>query len=293
MSNYLDILAETIRNNWNRPALTDFYLTEDGKSQNTSCGDYYTYGEMYEEIVRVADLLTNLGLREGDHIAICGANSAHWVIAYLAIAKKQGVSITIMHSLQPDEIARLVDFSDAKALFVDGDIWEELHDKSFPQVESVIALDDWSILRGDSSIILNQKSLLLKNDGCNFNACTLDDLHTIFFTSGSTGDSKGVMLSIRNVSNNSVDFHNLFPASENDNYVSICPFAHLSGFMGDFISQLTLRKHIYISKEPLSLHRIYASLLLFRPYIYISVPKVLMSLIAKYGNKLFQEFESQ
>ena len=114
---YLDILADTIRKNWNQPALTDFYLTEDGISQDTSRGNHYTYGEMYAEICRVAELLTNFGLQKGDHIAICGANSSHWVIAYLAIAKIQGVSVTVMHSLQPDQIAQMVDFSDAKALF--------------------------------------------------------------------------------------------------------------------------------------------------------------------------------
>ena len=153
--NYLDILAETIRNNWDQPALTDFYLTEDGKAQDTSRGNHYTYGEMYEEIVHVADLLTNLGLQKGDHIAICGANSSHWVIAYLAIAKMQGVSVTIMHSLQPDEIARLVDFSDAKALFVDKDLWEDLHRPILGDISFVIALDDWSVLRGKQ--IKNQK----------------------------------------------------------------------------------------------------------------------------------------
>jgi long-chain acyl-CoA synthetase len=138
MTNYLDILAETIRTNWDQPALTDFYLTEDGSSQDTSRGNHYTYGEMYAEICRVAELLTSLGLQKGDHIAICGANSAHWVIAYLAIAKMLGVSVTVMHTLMPDEIARLVDFSDAKALFTDADIWGELKNQSLPQVESVI-----------------------------------------------------------------------------------------------------------------------------------------------------------
>ena len=147
--NYLDILAQTIRNNWNQPALTDFYLTEDGSAQDTSRGNHYTYGEMYAEIVRIADLLTNLGLQKGDHIAICGANSSHWAIAYLAIAKMQGVSVTIMHSLQPDEIARLVTFSDAKALFVDGDIWAECNRPYMDDLSVVIALDDWSVLSGE------------------------------------------------------------------------------------------------------------------------------------------------
>ena len=119
IEHYLDRLAHTIRNNWDAPALTDFYLTEDGTAQDTSRGNHYTYGEMYAEIVCVADMLAKVGLQKGDHIAICGTNSAHWAIAYLAIAKAQGVSVTVMHSLQPKQIAQMVDFSDAKALFVE------------------------------------------------------------------------------------------------------------------------------------------------------------------------------
>ena len=152
--NYLTILAETIRTNWDAPALTDFYLTEDGTAQDTSRGNHYTYGEMYAEICRVADYLTALGLQKGDHIAICGANSAHWVIAYLAVAKMQGVSVTVMHTLQPNEIARLVAFSDAKALFTDPDLWSELspmYQPSLGDVSVVLSLADWTMLSCDQS----------------------------------------------------------------------------------------------------------------------------------------------
>lgn len=140
VEHYLDRLARTINENWNKPALADFYLTEDGYAQDTSRGNHYSYGEMYAEICRVAELLASLGLQKGDHIAICGANSAHWVIAYLAIAKMQGVSVTVMHSLMPEEIARLVNFSDAKALFTDEDLWKELKSLPLPQVENIISL---------------------------------------------------------------------------------------------------------------------------------------------------------
>ena len=121
--------------------------------QDTTRGNHYTYGEMYAEVCRVAELLTSLDLQKGDHIAICGANSAHWVIAYFAIAKMQGVSVTVMHTLMPDEITRLVAFSDAKALFTDEDLWEELKEQSLQQLESVIALEDWNVLFGKKQII--------------------------------------------------------------------------------------------------------------------------------------------
>ena len=192
-TNYLNILAQTIQENWDQPALTDFYLTDDGTAQDTSRGNHYTYGEMYNEILRVADYLERLGLQKGDHIAICGANSAHWVIAYLAIAKMQGVSVTIMHSLMPEQIAALVHFSDAKALFTDEDIWAELQDQSMPQVQTIVSLADWRCLQSTTHRLITDSSLTPHRD-ISFPHDEPDSLAMICFTSGSTGNPKGVML---------------------------------------------------------------------------------------------------
>ena len=67
---YLERLARTINANWDAPALTDFYLTEDGTAQDTSRGNHYTYGEMYMEMLRLGELFKQFGLQKGDHIDI-------------------------------------------------------------------------------------------------------------------------------------------------------------------------------------------------------------------------------
>ena len=271
--NYLDILAETIRNNWDAPALTDFYLTEDGSSQDTSRGNHYTYGEMYAEICRVANLLTSIGLQKGDHIAICGANSAHWVIAYLAIAKMQGVSVTVMHSLMPDEIARLVDFSDAKALFADEDIWSELKNQSLPQVGNVISLENWQILRGENIQTSNHK-LQITNSDCGFPKTAPDDLAMICFTSGTSGKIKGVMLSYGAISATSMSLDRLFPVGENKKNLSIFPLAHMYGLLGDVLSQLNMGSHISFTRA-LNLANIVRLVQMVKPFQILLVPALL------------------
>lgn len=282
---YLDILAETIRNNWNQPALTDFYLTEDGNAQDTSRGNHYTYGEMYAEIVQVTDLLSNLGVRKGDHIAICGANSAHWVIAYLAIAKMQGVSVTVMHSLQPDEIARLVDFSDAKALFVDRELWPELKEQSLSQVESVIALEEWMVLRGEKiSLPFGEE----KEVG--FPHQEPDNLAMICFTSGSSGMPKGVMLSYRNI--NICNIINLYPKCENNNILSLFPYAHMSGLMYEIISQLSMAKHINTFCSLRSVDAINVSLKIVQPYAFASTPSLMRELYKRYKENFINYLSS-
>ena len=289
VEHYLDLLARTINRKWDQPALTDFYLTDDGIAQNTSRGNHYTYGEMYAEMIRLGEFFRMLSLQKGDHIAICGANSANWAIAYLAIAAYQGVAITILHSQSPKDIAQQINFSDAKILFSDADLWDEIKKQSFPQIEHVISLENWQILRGKEIPISNFQSPI---SNCQFSHGEPDNLALICFTSGSTGISKGVMLSNLSISNNTKDFHNLYPTSSNNNYLSLCPFAHLSGFMGDLVSQLTLGKHVNILLEIPHVAYVYSALTAIKPYMYISVPQVFVSLLHAYGETIFSDLLS-
>lgn len=278
--NYLSILAETIRNNWDQPALTDFYLTEDGSAQDTSRGNHYTYGEMYAEICRVAELLTSLGLQKGDHIAICGANSAHWVIAYLAIAKMQGVSVTVMHTLMPDEIARLVDFSDAKALFTDEDIWGGLASSNrscMGGLSSVISLSNWSLLEGRSDRAMTERRPREDRD-ISFPQSSPDDLAMICFTSGTSGMPKGVMHSYRSISGGVKGSINTLPSVTRRNYMSILPLAHIFGLVGDIDHLINAHNIVYV--RAFSPKDLLGVLFKTSPYIFVTVPKVLERLLA-------------
>ena len=278
--NYLDILAETIRKNWDQPALTDFYLTEDGSAQDTSCGNHYTYGEMYAELYRVANLLTSLGLKKGDHIAICGANSAHWVIAYLAIAKMQGVSVTVMHTLMPDEIARLIAFSDAKALFTDPDIWAELKSQPMPQVESVISLEDWNVLFGKKQIINHKFEII--NRECEFDPVPPDSLAMICFTSGSTNGAKGVMLSYRSISANIAYTQKNIPTHVGRSEVCSLPLAHMFSLTIECLYQITWGTHVYLIPLMLSSATLFKAYSIVKPRMIMTVPFVLDKVFTNY-----------
>ena len=280
---YLDRLARTINENWDQPALTDFYLTEDGTAQDTSRGNHYTYGEMYAEILRLEEIFQSLGMQKGDHIAICGANSAHWAIAYLAVAAYQGVAVTILHSQSPEDIANQIDFSDAKALFTDVDLWEELKDRNLPQVEHVISLENRKILKG-KEIEIHQ--LQITNHQCQFIHGNIDDLAMICFTSGSTGVSKGVMLSNRNVSNNVAQAYTLYPLDTNRTFLSLLPYAHMSGLIGDVLSQIVLGRCSYIFKSFSCAGDVIYTYMLLCPYMVVCVPQMITRLVAKRTDSL-------
>ena len=284
MTNYLDILSDSIQDNWYQSALTDFYLNEDGSAQDTSRGNHYTYGEMYIEIVRVANYLSQIGLKRGDHIAICGANSAHWVIAYLAIAKMQGVSVTIMHSLMPEQISELVHFSNAKALFTDEDIWKELRDLFIPQVHTVVSLADWSCLRSEMGVIICEPQPLV-HQMVSFPICAADTLAMLCFTTGTEGMPKGVMLSYRNISNVTLNELNGFPKTTNVNYVSLLPYAHTYGLMTDIIGQLSFKKHIHIIHS-VSSKTLFLALHWIKPYAIVTIPNTLEQMYVRFKEQL-------
>lgn len=275
--NYLNILAETIRNNWDQPALTDFYLTEDGKAQDTSRGNRYTYGEMYAEICRVANFLARLGLQKGDHIAICGANSAHWVIAYLAIAKMQGVSVLLMHSLTAEQKAQLLYFSDAKAIIIDRELWQEMQ---MQQLRHVIAMDDWALLSSSSSEILYE-GYAIDRERISILQGSQDELQTICFTSGSTGKPKGVMLSFRNVSASSKGVADACVLHDNKKAVSFLPLSHAYVLGGQVLTPLSYGACIYSLRGLANPVQMFAAIAMIQPYAVFLVPM----LVAKLGDE--------
>ena len=275
--NYLIQLANVINENWDQPALTDFYLTEDGSAQDISRGNHYTYGEMYAEILRLGELFAALDLQKGDHIAICGANSAHWLVAYLAIVAYRGVAVTIMHTQSPEDIARQIDFSDAKALFADDELWEELKDYPLPQIKHVISLEKWHILRGKEIKISNLQSPI-SNREASFVHDEQDSLAMICFTSGSTGISKGVMFSIRSLSAGLNMVCDSYPVLRKHNVLSILPFAHVLAF-GGTIATLLQGCHVYIFASAFTPANFATSVLLTRPSIIHIIPQLIPILL--------------
>ena len=256
---------------------------------------------MYSELCRVADLLTSLGLKKGDHIAICGANSAHWAIAYLAIAKMQGVSVTVMHTLMPDEIARLVAFSDAKALFTYPDIWTELKSQPMPQVANIISLENFESLASRTSIIVSNASSETSASSVSsvssvsssssassssspsivsFPSSAPDSLAMICFTSGTSGSAKGVMLSMRSISNNVAYKLDLFSRYVGTNVLAILPFAHIYGLVIELLLPLCVGAitNIIISNS-ISIKNIISSCIILSPKIIFVVPRLIEYLI--------------
>ena len=275
MSNYphyLERLQAATRKFWDKPAL------------NNIGGETFNYAQMATQIEKFHLVFEKLGFKKGDKIAICAQNGARWGMAYLAVNTYETVIVPILADFTPDSVNHLVNHSESLALFTNAAKWKKLDLAKMPLLKLVIDVDTWKTLwTADESIqaTYDQMDELFAAkhpggygpDDVVFPTDNWDDLSTINYTSGSTGDPKGVMLTYRNFSAN-VDYSQRnVPAG--DKMVSMLPMAHMYGLVIEFIYPLCNGTSIYWlgkTPTPAALMKAFADV---NPYLLITVPLVM------------------
>ncbi len=269
---YLQRLQDATRKYWNKPAL------------NTIGGDSFTYAQMATDIARFHIVFEKSGFKKGDKIALCANNGAKWGFAYLAVNTFETVIVPILADFTPESVMGLVNHSDSIALFTNAARWAKMDPEKLPALKVVFDVDNWSILFcRDPKIqetVDNLDKLFAEKypngfgpDDVKYPTDNWDDLSTINYTSGSTGDPKGVMLTYRNFSAN-VDFDQRYmPAG--DKMVSMLPMAHMYGLVIEFIYPLCNGTSIYWMAKaptPATLLKAFADV---KPYLLVTVPLVM------------------
>ena len=274
MEHYLARLQNATRKYWSKSAL------------NTIDGDSYTYGQMATRIEKFHIFFDKVGLKKGDHIALCARNGARWGMSYMAVNTYEAVIVPILADFTPESIEHLVDHSDSIALFTSADKWAKLNIAHMPKVKVVMDVDTWKILYSTKEEITqvweNIDNLLAEKypDGFGpedvvYPTDNLDRLAVINYTSGSTGNPKGVMLTYRNFCA-TIEYSQVHrPTSEKNKMVSMLPMAHMYGLVTEFIYPLCNGTSVYwLGKTPTP------SLLMkafqeVKPYQLITVPLVM------------------
>ena len=269
---YLERLQAATRKFWDKPAL------------NNIGGETFNYAQMATQIEKFHLVFEKLGFKKGDKIAICAQNGARWGMAYLAVNTYETVIVPILADFTPDSVNHLVNHSESIALFTNAAKWKKLDLAKMPLLKLVIDVDTWKTLwTADESIqaTYDQMDALFAAkhpngygpDDVVFPTDNWDDLSTINYTSGSTGDPKGVMLTYRNFSAN-VDYSQRnVPAG--DKMVSMLPMAHMYGLVIEFIYPLCNGTSIYWlgkTPTPAALLKAFADV---KPYLLITVPLVM------------------
>ena len=134
MEHYFTRLQDSMRRNWDRPALCNYH------------GEEFTFGDLATRIERFHIVFESIGVGKGDKIALCAKNSARWAVSFLAVTTYEAVVVPILADFHPDSIDSLVDHSESKILFTDTDLWKKLDIKKMPLVKTVVSVNDFSIL---------------------------------------------------------------------------------------------------------------------------------------------------
>ena len=272
-------IQQSIRENWELPALTDFH------------GSTYLYRDVARKITKLHILFEHAGLRRGDKIALCGKNCSQWAVAALASLTYGTVGVPILHDFKADTIHHLVTHCEAKLLFTDGGTWENLDHENMPDIKGVIRIGDFSLLFSRDRKLSEARENLNRFFGERYpERFTPDDVKydemepsrmaLINYTSGSMGFSKGVMLSYRALWSNiqysidGLDF--LLPG---DGMVSMLPLAHMFGFTIEMLHPFVKGCHIYFLTRTPSPKVIMEAFAQVKPKLIVAVPLILEKIV--------------
>lgn len=273
------IVERCIRENWERPALSNFR------------GVSFLYKDVARKIAKLHILYREAGIVPGDKIAVCGRNSAQWCVAMLSIVTYGCVAVPILPDFKPDSLHHLVNHSDARFFMADNSIWENLDPVMMPGLIGVLRLGDFSVILSRSEKLSYTRAHLNELFGRMYpdrftpddvNYCRPDscDLMLINYTSGSTGFSKGVMLSHRVLWSNVVFSTDALPHLDaGDPVVSVLPLAHMYGLTTEFFFPICRGCHItFLTRTPAP-RIIMEAMGEIKPRLVTTVPLVLEKMI--------------
>ncbi len=249
--NFTGFLEKSIKSNWDINALADYG------------GNSFTYAEVAHHIVRLHAIFRLSGLEKGEKVALIGKNSAAWAITFLATVTYGAVIVPILPDFTPEDVRNIISHSDSKLLFAGESSFEIRDMTGLPELKAVFGLSTFQPQYSGKGTIPEDIDILVEKDllskyGHSFSPGDFNientantELAEISYTSGTTGYSKGVMLSHNSLIANIKYAHEHMPLEPRDNIVSFLPLAHSYGCAFEFLFPFTLGCHItFLGKVP-------------------------------------------
>ncbi|MDR0973439.1 MAG: AMP-binding protein [Prevotellaceae bacterium] len=277
---FIGLIEDSIKKNWDLDALTDYN------------GATLQYKDVARKIEKVHILFEESGIRKGDKIAICGRNSSHWGVAFLATLTYGAVAVPILHEFKADNVHHIVNHSDARLLFVSDSIWENLNEAAMPQLEGIINIAEFSLYISRSRKLTDAREHLNEYFGkkypknfrtghINYEKDSPNELAVLNYTSGTTSFSKGVMLPYRSLYAN-IDFAmHAIDMRRGDRLVSMLPMAHMYGLAFEFLFLFIIGGHVYFLTRTPSPKIILQAFAEVKPRLVIAVPLIIEKIVKK------------
>ncbi len=283
MRSFNSYIEQSIINNWNNDALTDY------KSITLQ------YHDVARKIEKLHILFEHGGIQKGDKIAVCGRNSSNLGVVFLAILTYGAVVVPIQNEFTTDQVYNIVNHSEARLLFVGDVVATTIDAEQMPQLEGVVYIPDFSVIVSCSEKLTYAREHLNEIFGHKFPKYFRkehihyyidqepEEIAMINYTSGTTGFSKGVMLPYRALWGN-IDFAMQDIGSKlqsGSKMLSILPMAHMYGLMFEFFFGICSGYHIYFLTRLPSPTFIAEALAEVKPSIISSVPLVIEKIVRK------------
>lgn len=277
---FIKYIEQSIINNWDLNALTDYK------------GITLQYKDVARKIAKFHIILESSGIQPGDKIAVCGRNSAHWAVTFLATVTYGAVIVPILHEFKADNIHNIVNHSEAKLLFVGDQVWENLNEDRMPLLEGIASLADFSPLvsRNErltyafehrNAIYGERYPRNFRPEHISYRKEEPEELAVINYTSGTTGYSKGVMLPYRSLWSNLAYCQEMLPVKAGDNIVSMLPLGHVFGMVYDFLYGFSAGAHLYFLTRMPSPKIIAQSFAEIKPRVIACVPLIIEKIVKK------------
>lgn len=277
---FIAFIEESIKKNWDLDALTDYK------------GATLQYKDVARKIEKLHILLAESGIQPGDKVAICGRNSSHWGVAFLAILTYGAVAVPILHEFKADNVHHIVNHSEARLLFVGDVVWEGLNEAAMPALEGIILMTDFTLLVCRSKQLEYAREHLnemfgkkfprnFRREHISYRRDSPEELAVINYTSGTTSFSKGVMLPYRVLWSNTQFAFEVLKLNAGDRIVSMLPMAHMYGLAFEFLYEFSCGAHIYFLTRMPSPKIIFQAFAEVKPNIIIAVPLIIEKIIKK------------
>lgn len=277
---FLAFIENSIKKNWDMDALTDYK------------GATLQYKDLARKIEKLHILLAESGIQPRDKVALCGRNSSHWGVAFLAILTYGAVAVPILHEFKADNVHNIINHSEARLLFVGDVVWESLNEAAMPNLEGIILMTDFTLQVCRSERLEYAREHLnelfgkkfpknFRKEHVAYRRDEAEELAVINYTSGTTSFSKGVMIPYRALWSNTQFAFEVLNLKAGSRVISILPMAHMYGLAFEFIYEVCAGCHIFFLTRMPSPKIIFQAFAEVKPNIVIAVPLIIEKIIKK------------
>ena len=287
--NLIKIYERSFRENREMSALTDYFK-----------GETFSYYEMAKEIAKLHLLYKKAGIRQGDKIALIGRNNPRWCITYIGTITYGAVIVPILQDFTPADVIHIINHSESRLLFLGDNFWDVIEEDQIKQIEAVFSLTDFhvvyerdgkSLTKFQRDIVKNYRAKYPRGFSINdikYAEIPNDQVVLLNYTSGTTGYSKGVMLTVNNLTGNVVFAMTMINTQTGQHYfqkggrtLSFLPLAHAYGCAFDFLAPLAVGGHITLLGKIPAAKILLEAMAVVKPTVICCVPMILEKVYRK------------